>query len=713
MDKSNNYGIYIKLNNGTKVVSSKVGVEDINKKLKDIKIMLDKYDDKFKDGLKSQYMYLSNYDDKISGNHNNILAYNFCKGDTFNSIRFYETIHKFEIMAKNDKVLILSDNQCSTDSIIYYKKYQLNEFSINRINLILFNDSSKKIDKDIIYTNKIKFTPINSNTSDLGKEIIESLSKNTFEKSYNLIIIDLGLDEIFSILDKVISKLVIGGSIVIKVHIIGNNDKFDKLSSLGSNFKESFIYFSELPFIDNNSSMFVFKEFIGDSKNNSLQRSQSYLHKGVYNQYIENVLDSFDTTKKIILENISLTNDNESVNNNLLYSIEYANRIGLEVATWVDTDNYLDMTLKHITNIIEPFIFRLEKGNNDFDINVHNSLKYHDKKHITNLYMLSENAFKYTENVNFKHVELWFNKLQKKLSHTLFNNHNIKINKSKVTRAWIKLYELYGSTNYFDNLINNNKKIRALHICEAPGNFVASSIHYTSKLGLEYDWTAQSLVDGDIFDSHGFIKDNEDKWDFNSSGDITTSLRYYYEKYKDVDSCVGDCGVPWESGKLQPSKNISVFQLIYCLLLPRLGGNFVIKTYATNFDMLYLSLVYTACVKYDKVYIFRSSRNFWSPEIYIVGIGKKKLKELEIKALFEIADGLTKDKITYPIDFISAEFGLEYEYYMQHIIKSYTDVKKFIVYLARNKKVYDKVRNELIEYFEKKNKMWMKKYLDL
>jgi hypothetical protein len=164
---------------------------------------------------------------------------------------------------------------------------------------------------------------------------------------------------------------------------------------------------------------------------------------------------------------------------------------------------------------------------------------------------------------------------------------------------------------------------------------------------------------------------------------------------------------------LQIVKQLSVYQMIYAILLPRVGGNFVIKTLAANFDIQYLSLIYAACAKYDKLYVFHSSRNFWSHEVYLIGIGKKELQKDEIDNLLTIAKELDNGRIVYPVDFVSANFGLEYEFYIQNIIENHVEIKKFISYLARNPDVFEELKPKFTETFDIKNKLWIDKYLNL
>lgn len=78
-----------------------------------------------------------------------------------------------------------------------------------------------------------------------------------------------------------------------------------------------------------------------------------------------------------------------------------------------------------------------------------------------------------------------------------------------VSRAWVKVYELYSKVKYFKNIEADT--INVFHICEAPGNFIMSSIYYTknnTKIK-NYNWNAQSLKNADIGDEFGFIKQTE------------------------------------------------------------------------------------------------------------------------------------------------------------------------------------------------------------
>ena len=409
--------------------------------------------------------------------------------------------------------------------------------------------------------------------------------------------------------------------------------------------------------------------------------------------------------------------------NNIFYALSYIRKVGLETVEWIGTNNldnyFYDKVFRDIYNTIWPTLFTSSYECKSAKIKLTESLTYPNRDFLTSLYAVSENIYQYVDKIDskkMKSIEFTFNFYQKKLEKFLFTKYNININGRYISRAWIKMYELYSTVNYFDNISADT--VRAFHVCEAPGNFINASIYYTeNKTKIKkYEWNALSLKEGDIWDEYGFIKKTQDKWDFGKdcTGDITNheNLLYYYNKYKGVDSVVGDCGIPWSESDNDPTKNLDVYQFLYALLIPRKGGNFIIKTFAGNFNLQFLSFFYIAHSKYEKLHIFKSSRNIWSPEVYIVGIGNKGLTEEEENILLDVSKSMSKGKVVYPIDYINADCVLEHEYYTSIIIENYIKVKKFFVYLAQNYNFFREIKPRLENSLDKKNVKWLEKYMD-
>jgi len=697
------------------------------------------------------------------------------------SVGHYEAFKNFDLIRKNDNVLIFSKHIAAIESVVYYQKYVYYSYNPKNITVALRNYDpvrGKGITKNFLKRNGLKHINF---TNRLDGKNLGLLNKQIVNK-YNFVFIDLimsirnmvnirpySFQNIFSIIILSLQKLVKGANLMVYSTDIATKYILDFYIYLSNYFTNGYIYVTEKYVAVRNFFSIIFTGFKGINKKDldqlykineqyykcdpdggmNFQVSDNSEAKLIGNQKtnnppkcyvnsivdLKNVDDVYKKYKNIMHERyqrklkllheinyLHLNRDkiDEILQRNIVYSIAYYKKIGLGVADWVDDKglkNYFyEKTLRNILETLVPYSKTLRFGCKGEKVGNYDQISYHNKDHINNLFVISENAYEYVEKTDpkrYKNIELVFNNYQKELQKFLFKNHNININGKYVSRAWIKMYELYHKTKYFDNF--EQDVVKAFHICEAPGNFINSSLYYVKKNTeiKNYKWNAQSLKSG-FGDIYGFIKKTQSSWDYgkDSSGNIMNhqNLEYYFKKYKGVDSLVGDCGVPW-SPKTDPTKNLDVSQMLYALLLPRVGGNFVIKTFSTNFDLQFLSLLYISCSKFDKLHIFRSSRNIWSPEIYIVGISKRAMSSEEEQNLLNISKKLSQGKIIYPVKHISADFGLEYEYHTQTIITAYTEIKKFFVYLARNYEFFNQIKEKILQALNQKNKLWLKKYM--
>jgi len=258
------------------------------------------------------------------------------------------------------------------------------------------------------------------------------------------------------------------------------------------------------------------------------------------------------------------------------------------------------------------------------------------------LRFINEYTYQYVSKSNYKkykQAELFFNSEYKVLNKKLAIEYDITINGNYVSRAWMKMYEMIIQCNFVESFGN---KITGFHICEAPGNFINAMIYHIGSKNKQYEWHAQSLNpdlpgNKDAFmDEYGFIKKTKKNWDFgvDNTGDILNleNFKYYIDKYKGVDVLIGDCGEQWtgEKKKKWPDqvdspirvkiRDLGTCQMLYALNIPRQGGNCIIKTYSGNLDPVFLTLLELMVSSYSKIIFFKSNLNFWSAEVYIVGI---------------------------------------------------------------------------------------------
>jgi 23S rRNA U2552 (ribose-2'-O)-methylase RlmE/FtsJ len=423
-----------------------------------------------------------------------------------------------------------------------------------------------------------------------------------------------------------------------------------------------------------------------------------------YNKKILPIFNRFvDQINSLIIifkaDGITPKTFHKSVMDNYRYSIsvldKYNSLRGIDVYEWaLDSDKYLQTILKNIRLIdIEIYSKKIVDGNDS-----HPNVDFYSFRR--NIIRLNESIYNYVDASNYKlykNTELYFNNQYKEINKIMDLQYDITINGNYVSRAWLKLYEI------LDKFGLPGKKVNAFHICEAPGNFVNAAIYYTSKNNIQYDWHAQSLRsknNKDIFgDSYGFIKKTHNKWDYgeDSTGNIAkhNNFAYYREKYNNIDVLIGDCGAVWSA---KSNINLGLFQLIYALTLPRIGGMCILKTHAGNMDKTFIYLLTMMTKNYKEVHIAKSYINFWSSEIYIIGldmIHKKpltyfdnlfnnnmkmstteKMNNSVLQQYYDISMDIIKNTYTYKVFFTFCSF------YPEKFIREQNTIEKYISQLV-------------------------------
>jgi hypothetical protein len=447
--------------------------------------------------------------------------------------------------------------------------------------------------------------------------------------------------------------------------------------------------------------------------------------KKINDEKLNDMIDSFNNSYNIF----TIFNDNtkfiEEYDKRMYYeSVNFANKHNIPLFDWVlkDKKKFFDDNLNNVLGLI-PHTF-YDKITHKYKVEIKTSpniqIDLQDK--MNELFFFSENCYKYmmgSEIGFYSKIELFINYHQKELNKQIKEKKNITINDRYVSRAWMKMLELLIDTKFLDNI--KPKEILGFHACEAPGNFINCIIYYTNKINKKYIWNANTLKESKIYDDFGFIAKTQDKWDYgkDKTGNIMNyeNLKYYYDKYKNSDIYVSDCGgsvmITDEEGNRihDVYRNLGVWQIIYALLIPRVGGNCVIKTNSANVKPLMLSLIYLLNNYYEEFYLFKSNINFWSTEIYYVGKNKKELSSNDINELLKLAENLDKRNMSYPCEKISSEFLLILYYILNKHIASYVNVKKFFVFLTENKDIYEENKDNIIKLIKSNNKKWFDKYM--
>jgi hypothetical protein len=699
------------------------------------------------------------------------------------SFYLYKIIYQNNLLDINSKVLIFSKSTVPLEPVIYYNKYKLYDHTAKNVSFI-FLYKYLKPDEYKFIKKCIQSYDVNYYECDkpMNNKILSMLEKDIVTQAQDLIIIEYliniknhsdmraySFQNFFSLLILSLRNCKIGGSIIAVFSIISQVFVIDFISWLSKFFVDVFlekntvypvaiklyIVFRDFKGMDEsdldklyaiNEKNYELDKTGGYNFHNNSTNDQKYLSSLVkvdnnsasilklHSQYKQFIKDYYIECAYFI-QRIDATHDRDDlikkeINNNMLYAIEYVKSIGLELPDWITEKSirtyFYDILYKDFFALSKNNIYRINNSVYDVKIGTYDNFTYSNKEFEIGIISSNEKIYEYIEKINstkLKSVELIFNYYQKKLEKFLYVKYGININGKYPSRTWIKLYELYKSCDYFDNIIDSysskkNITIKALHICEAPGNFVNASMYYLlhnkkNTENINYDWRAQSLIDSDIYDEFGFVDKTKDKWDYgaDATGNIIShdNLLYYYDKYAGIDSLIGDCGVKFTYS--HDCDKLMVYQLLFAILLPKVGGNFVIKTYATIFDPYFLSLLDIAMSIYDKIYIYKSSRNIWSPEIYFVGISKNRaLSESELGILFDFSKAISNGKsLFYPSN--KFHYSENYEKYIPIIVENYTRIKKFFIFLVQHSYLLGLIKDELNKNIDDINIIWLAEYM--
>ncbi|XP_012287962.1 cap-specific mRNA (nucleoside-2'-O-)-methyltransferase 2 isoform X1 [Orussus abietinus] len=216
------------------------------------------------------------------------------------------------------------------------------------------------------------------------------------------------------------------------------------------------------------------------------------------------------------------------------------------------------------------------------------------------------------------------------------------INPELLTQAWCKFYETISSFSLIPSAAISSGELVSVHLCEAPGAFVAALNHWLmlNFPTIQWDWVATSLnpyYEGNslsrMIDDDRLIAHTLNHWCFGA--DNTGNLM----DLKNLDSLVN---VSKSKGKVllvtadgsidcmnTPAEQESVVaHLHYCeaiaaMHLLQIGGNFLLKMF-TIFEYEALCLVYLLSCFFNEVIVNKPvTSKEGNSEIYLICLGFK------------------------------------------------------------------------------------------
>lgn len=584
--------------------------------------------------------------------------------NSFESIAVYEFIYvlKFVKFRKHYNILFIADSAHFASGFMEYVN-DIFENTYNPENVLLVSPHK-------INAGKIPFRQTDKFTDGLGdKYDVVTLDAISVVDSLKYYCVNYAYSFIFVIMYAGLLSLKPNGTLIMHVPFIGKKYIFDVVCEISKMFKKQ-ASFKEDDFMSVTSfdHIVVFKGYKYDAKvmdtlkavNNLNRELDSTLGKNfsidAKNIKIESIIDEkiYSNYKKIVdtalNKNIAkiansmqaITDVVKMIKMNLDYSVsviknKFSDVDVMQPFVWEKTETYmLDIFASIEKEEVKGHMYIIEYKNSDMVADEYINIV---KKQLR---FINEHTYQYVSKSNYKkykQAELFFNSEYKILNKQLAIDYDITINGQYVSRAWMKMYEMIVQCNFVESF---GQKVTGFHICEAPGNFINAMIYHMKSKDKTYDWHAQSLnpdlpVNKDAFiDEYGFIKKTKARWDFgpDNTGNILhpENFKYYIDKYKGVDVLIGDCGEQWTSEKKKKwpdqkdspvkvkVKDLGTSQILYALNIPRVGGNCIIKTYSGNLNPIFLTLLELMTLSYSKIIFFKSNLNFWSAEVYVVGI---------------------------------------------------------------------------------------------
>jgi hypothetical protein len=349
------------------------------------------------------------------------------------------------------------------------------------------------------------------------------------------------------------------------------------------------------------------------------------------------------------------------------------------------------------------------------DISVYIKLKNHENNKIkielnNNLIPKEINfynklRFKQTNRIDTRPIEKWDNikkeiryyenSLNKKLL-----EYNINVNKKMpVSRAWIKFYEILFISKIFDNLKDT---INAFHICEAPGNFINSTLFYLKK------WNKDVVYSWDIGnDNYNLIKNYPEKWTFN---DITkeSTIKYYKSITKNKEFIIGDCGIAYDS---DDTNAILLFysQMLFILYNLKDTGSCIFKQIINFKNKILIDMLYLIFNSFEKIIFYKPNQNSFSNEFYIICFNYKSII-LDYDLLFKILND--KNINASIINTYTNDFLYQFTNALNKLITNFNNAIKRQLYYTDNWNYISKEdKNEIKYMINIKNKDWIDIYL--
>ncbi len=232
---------------------------------------------------------------------------------------------------------------------------------------------------------------------------------------------------------------------------------------------------------------------------------------------------------------------------------------------------------------------------------------------------------------------------------------NISVCKYKpISRSYFKMIEILNTYTF-----NFSNKIKSFHLAEGPGGFIEALQQYRNNHQDKYIGMTLMDKEDDVPKWHkitNFLKKHRNIFlEYGPKKDgnlyLKHNLLYIKDHYKNsIDFITADGGFDYSidfNKQEEHSINLIFSEIIYALILQKIGGSFVLKVYDI-FHLNTIEMMYLLSYFYESVYIYKpyTSREANS-EKYIIckHFEKKSNYENIIHKLIYSFENLNKQKL--------------------------------------------------------------------